>query len=58
MTRQEIVDTLIDIKQQVEAIDLRGHRADSDVQTAVGDAWEGLDSALARFPDLVELVPA
>lgn len=51
MTKTEIADVLHDLKLQVEAIDLRGHRRDTDVQLAVGDAWEGLDSAVARLDE-------
>lgn len=49
MKKEEIKEKLVDLMAEIEAIDLRGHRADSPVQVAIGDAWEGLDSAVNRL---------
>ena len=54
MKKEEIVEKLTDLMAEIDAIDLRGHRAGSAVQVAIGDAWEGLDSALDRLTEEVD----
>lgn len=52
MKAAEIKEKLIDLLAELDALDLRGHRAHSPVQVAVGDAWEGLDSAISRLEEV------
>lgn len=49
MKAAEIKEKLVDLLAEIDSLDLRGHKADSPVQVAVGDAWEGLDSAISRL---------
>lgn len=49
MKATEIKEKLVDLMAELDSLDLRGHRSDSPVQVAVGDAWEGLDSAINRL---------
>ena len=51
MTKDQIREKLVDLMQEIDSLDLRGHRANSPVQIAIGDAWEGLDSALSRLAE-------
>lgn len=52
MKASEIKEKLVDLMSELDSLDLRGHKAHSPVQVAVGDAWEGLDSAISRLEEV------